>query len=406
MTYTSRSRSEKFQHCARAGYWNYLYNGRGIVPVGASVPLTTGIVVHEAVANIIQHWKAHDISISNDMLEDLGVFTALERYDALTKDRPYQKESGEGDYQEYVWNEQRALSEALVRLFCRIILPMWRERYEVVMVEKEMSARLKGDIILESRIDSILKEKSDGDIYIVSLKTAASLDDRLIESYNRDLQGLTETIMAEKHLKQKIMGVLMCVLLKGRRYQRVRGSGKWEQYSPLIKGWQRWDNTEFSYAHSYEYSNPSTPSGKSRLGKGWGPFDVWEKDFGVKGWIDMIMAGEIQPEEDILTRQVYCPAPFFRNSQELKSSLIQIMTQENQIAIANRGLDVSIANLGIREALDYRFVQTKKSCDWPSRCEYQDVCYTDAVMEDPIGSGLYEWRVPHHDREREEIEKR
>ena len=42
----------------------------------------------------------------------------------------------------------------------------------------------------------------------------------------------------------------------------------------------------------------------------------------------------------------------------------------------------------------------RRSCDWPSKCQFQEVCFgDDSMLTTPLSTGLYEARRPHHDAE-------
>jgi hypothetical protein len=58
--------------------------------------------------------------------------------------------------------------------------------------------------------------------------------------------------------------------------------------------------------------------------------------------------------------------------------------------------------------LDERFPMHTRACDYPTKCQYQDVCWNPTVGRDPLASGLFVPRQPHHEleRERHNIEQR
>ena len=66
------------------------------------------------------------------------------------------------------------------------------------------------------------------------------------------------------------------------------------------------------------------------------------------------------------------------------------------------------------DVIDYTFAQNTHSCHFPVDCEYLPICFLEEpfsgnrvspeVQENPVGSGYYSYRIPHHIPE--EIQKR
>lgn len=454
MTYTSRSRIDRFNECNRAGYINYMWAGRGVVPAASSVYFSTGIWTHDGLAKLF--WglstiqKREEITQAHvDELTDTAVVDAVYGYrESITS---FQLED-DGEHKEdpihfgFVLAEQCALVEAFIRSFAIAVLPGILERYEIIDVEREEASELDSTLTLQGRVDVTLRERETGDLYLISFKTAAQYDKRQKKANAHDIQGLTETYLVEQRIKreneallklqvdlteadtlfptmhpqilraaqkyneyinrfgqaEKVMGVLMIYLVKGKRYESSSVAGRWEQHSPLIRGYRKVIGAEMEYAHSLFFNNPENKSGKGRLGKGWEPFNAWELEGGIKTWIDMLQMGDIQRDEgDILAAQFIQPAPYFRRQQDIDSQLIQIGGIETRI---EQALEiVQEAEMGSddhRGMLDAVFPQNKRACHYPRDCEFINVCYNDQVFIDPVGSGLFKWREPHHTLEK------
>jgi len=436
MIFTSRSRFETFLQCPRRGYWNYLHGGRGVTLAGSNIALSTGSAVHEGLAAMFRELKAKPNIKALPHATALGIASALT---SMFKIGDYQREEGEEhSYQEYVGAEQKALVEGLLWCFAYQVAPDWIERYNIVDVEREERRKISNnpEIWLEGKIDLVLEEKSTGDLYVVSFKTSSSLDSRLVDSYRYDIQGVSESWLLEQRIAetnqrlmenslkyveddiipievhraavayneailraikpQKVAGVIMCVLLKNRRYERVKGSGKWETLSPLIKGYRKLVGSDIEYAHSWQYSNSANFSGKSILGKGWEPFDIWDSyEGGIKEWVAAIAAGEIQPEERVLAQQIW-QQTYYRNDRQMGDWLDQHQAMEEEFVPFFNG-DFEFSSLEAK--LNNKFWQNRKACMYPRKCDYLAICDSAQVEADPIGSGLYEWREPHHEGE-------
>ena len=85
--------------------------------------------------------------------------------------------------------------------------------------------------------------------------------------------------------------------------------------------------------------------------------------------------------------------PILRDSKQMGSWLTQTRTQEQVI---KREIELSYVD----QYLDISFPQYTHSCTYPGKCQFHEICW-GVAGSDPIGSGLYEWRVPNHPKENE-----
>lgn len=122
----------------------------------------------------------------------------------------FDAERARKEYDAYLFAEQSALVEAMVRAYARRRLRPLLEQYEVLEVEREDAWRMctwvvKGtDVDWElwwmSRPDALLRERATNALYILSLKTAANWDDRKERDTRHDMQGLSEGVGVERRL--------------------------------------------------------------------------------------------------------------------------------------------------------------------------------------------------------------
>lgn len=454
--YTSRSQIEDYQKCPRLRYWRQFYKGKGITPSRKSIPLSTGSCIHAGVEYLFG-WAKHEQGSGTSSLEwetaiENAVTAGKKLYYELVFDSGFMTGNGTLNdiNQRYTYNEQVALTEALIRAWAMKELPYIIREYEIVGTEKEITVNLPGtDIVFQARVDAELKHRGDGSYYNYSLKTAKMWNERSDKSYRKDLQGLTEIWAVEnereglngftegiihslEQLRSKnyilqqnvnqitnflntklptrnkvVDAVKFCFLIKGYRresgkdfgyYSEGDKSGRYVTYNPLIRGYKNITTTGVSYAHSYKFLNSNNKSGMGALGKGWEPFNVWEDAGvgGVRGWIEMLEKQTIQPEcGDIIKSLVITPISYDRNKIEVDSAIGQITNQEKIIFDWIQG-DMW--------ELDKLFPQYRHSCHWPSDCEMLDACWKPEVNSDPVGSGLYQIRTPHHQAEKESFE--
>ncbi len=264
-----------------------------------------------------------------------------------------------------------------------------------------------------SRADGLLRERNSGDLYVLSFKTAASWDSRVDRQNQHDIQGLSEVAAIENRLGgEKILGVKMIYLIKGRREEYPEDSGHYRTSSPLLRGWSRPGITGEDLAWRYKWQGPDTwpDSGRLKghtLGKGWTRFDTFgaEAYMTVKEWIEMMDSGVVQADAgDPFEGLIVEPMPYFRQQQDMDDWREQASEQERRIAREVQIVDDTARRNPeqLRHDLNAAFPQHRHSCDFPSACQFQPVCFgDDSMLTSPLSSGLYEIRTPHHQPETE-----
>ena len=303
-------------------------------------------------------------------------------------------------------------------------------------------------LVLMARADALLLERVSGDLYIQSFKTAASYDRRTAGEANHDVQGLSEVAATEARLYKRwhqlhdvhgpthgkslltgeaqdktdvmllaksepprISGVRMEYIIKGRREEFPAESGHWEQYSPLIRGYVKEGITCPEFGWKREWKDPSDGRSRKLDYRTWKAFHVWEQPGGVKAWIDLLATGTVQPEAgECLPSQFVTPMPYFRDEDDLRSWYESTVYQERHIAENLFRVEQARDEGERKTLLNQLFPMFRRSCDWPGICPYagtnanpnEGPCYSVNVGRDPIGSGLYREREPHHTTERTE----
>jgi hypothetical protein len=404
---TDRSRFITYQRCPRSRYLEYEWQGIGLRKVRQAIPLAVGLYTHTGLAALL----------SGRPLDE-AVAIALSGYAAETKRRGLEMEPGEDAA--YVYDETRAMIEALLRVYALRGLPKLLEQFDILEVEREdLWDTFAPGIGWMSRADGLAREKDSGDLYVLSFKTAAQWDARTDRQNQHDVQGLSEVAAIEARLggNEKILGVKMIYLLKGRREEYPEDGGQWITQSHLLRGWSREGITGQELAWRYKWAGPDVwpDSGKPKghtLGKGWTRFNVWEQPGGVKAWIDLLDTGTVQPDAgDPLDAVIYEPLPYFRQQQDVDDWHAQAAWQEDRIAKAVREIEaneilvaLAAAPISQRTVLNALFPQHRHSCDYPSKCQFQEICFgDDTMLTNPLGSGLYERRTPNHQPERDRL---
>lgn len=418
-TYISRSAMACYQECPRRRLLHYLLDNVGYVPVGANVYFSTGSAVHKGIEFLLrglknnpEHFiwdKQHLPRIREYREQAVKVATGL--YKELTKDGIVGGKLGSTpEIQDYTFKEQIAIVEALVRAWAYKELPLIAKRFKIVAVEFDTHATLVDNIILEGKADALLQDKETKDILVYSLKTIKNFDWRAEKNYKTDLQGITEIWLTEQHLKHlkatiarykgistRVQGVKFCFLIKGTRKEvkddKGKGTGLWTTDNALIKGYRKFEANRLEYAHSFWYYNNANKSGKGRLGKGWESFNVWEaKDLRVKGWMDLLVRKQIQPElGDVVKEYVVTPEEYWRDKQEIAETITELQIQEKEVAAKANGTYV--------EPL---FPRYRGSCWYPQDCDFAykgRICPSIPEFKQLVEEGEYVARTPHHKME-------
>jgi hypothetical protein len=447
MAFTDRSRTLTYQKCPRARWWEYEYLRRGLAPLRLSIPLAVGTYVHVGLGVLLE--QARD---ERPVDIEEAVQAAHNGYRELIDNRGIAIEDNR--HMAFTFSEQKAMIEALIRIYALRKLPQLKAQYRVVETEREdllhigwaTINRTDESLIWMARADGLLEEISSGDLYLMSFKTAADWDARKEAENNHDMQGLSEWASVQGRLNKdwestkqtvrvlgvhgndhltgssyrrwlnglssspRIMGVKMEFLLKGER-RKNNYTDRYEQYSPLVRAWRQPGITSSDDTYAWRYEWEGEDGKKHRLGKGWEPFYAWELPGGVKKWISLLDQGKVQPEAgDCLEQQFIFPAPYLRHESDIARWQRQVSAQERQVAIAsaaiNARLEAGATFDDIEEELDEHFPQYTRSCDWPVKCSDQDLCWGSAEIADaPLQSGIYTIRTPHHTPELEKFQE-
>lgn len=391
MYLTDRTRTLEMQRCPRARLIGYELDG-GWQPPSIALPLVTGSAVHAGVGALLLGTPTNQ-----------AVAVALHEFQRELEGRDFSAIPPEE--QAYAVEEQRALSEALVRVYAACQLKRLLGEFEVVDVEKEIVMPLGPDLGWMARADAILRRKADGDLYVYSLKTASEYNARKEEENRLDMQGVSELAAVEHLTGERVMGVKMEFLVKGRRNEATA----WRQDSGLVRPWRRVGQfaTEWAWQGTYPCADPQTCAYHSKrpsanpyhnlsTKEGWERVNVWEH-MPVGEWIDMLASGQVQPEAgDPLDRLVITPVPYYRNAEDVLRWKRQTTAQEYRVAEGAQ----RCRGEHIEELCDAWFPMHRRSCVWPSACVYYDrevsVCRAvGRALQDPEGEGWVRRRAHH-----------
>jgi hypothetical protein len=393
--FTDRSRIETHQRCPRLRWLEY-HSGEarmGVVSARKPLPLAVGGSVHAGLAVLLQctmgiplgelSFELAELKAVRAALADFSTFanaldidTSEQAAFLATTTDPSLKEMHEGivrraksDFDLYLYTEQAALVEGMVRAYARRRLRPLLEQYEVLEVEREGQWELheseqdfsypggrRPAVWFMSRPDALLLERDSRQLYILSFKTAGGWDIRKARDAEHDMQGLGEGVEVEKRLarhweviqqvkkrlpegqdvlevavgKEVLSGAMLDFLKRspapprilGIRYEYMLKGDRWvdkdlsaklgvevrSQRSPLVRGYlnQGMTSGDEQWNVSWDYVKEDGTSSKLYW-KNWKSSPVWEHQT-MREWIDKLDATVMTVGEENHELGFSCPA--------------------------------------------------------------------------------------------------
>jgi hypothetical protein len=376
---TDRSRMVAYRNCPRLRYWNYHYAGTGIVPVGASVALSVGSAFHTVVAQLRS---------SSEPPADIIASAARALGEELTRSLPA---GDDGQPPMFLVQEQVRLLEGLAWAWVRVRLPLIQEEYEPIVIERELLwpmgtyqtpvSTLEAvhgfvpqavSIVDMVRCDVLERRRADGLLFYREYKTTSSGDEEWAKQFDTSTQILANILAVREALHEDVAGILIEGVIKG---SRAKDRNK---TSPFLG--QRIQQSALCYVYD-------TPGGVSLE---WSRAGRKTPSWTVISARDLVY--HILDEAACL--QMFSPVPpIIPREEHLQRWRRQAVYQEGEIWRAlHDGHD-----------LDEAFPMNDDHCHryFGNPCAYKDCCFDPVIGGDPLRSGLYLPRTPHHPTELE-----
>ena len=386
--YTDRSRIETYLRCKRLR-WHEYHSGpekMGIVAARKPLPLAVGGSVHAGLAKLLEcsmgiplnklsfqlaelraveaaladfsaFANALDVDTTEQAVFIAGMDSALDAKDPeLAAMRGDVVKRAKSDFDMYLYMEQAALVEGMVRAYARRRLRPLLEQYEVLEVEREGQWKLAdiwselkesyqasdvyhrenlGELWFMSRPDALLLERESKQLYILSFKTAGGWDVRKARDAEHDMQGLSEGVEVEKRLGEwwqlirkhdgehsvqdipeatyrylhsipappRILGIRYEYMLKGDRWVDKDLSARLgvevrSQRSPLVRGYLNAGMTSGDEQWNVSWDYVKEDGTESKLyWKSWKSSPTWEH-MTTREWIDKLDASVMTTGEE------------------------------------------------------------------------------------------------------------
>lgn len=345
-----RTGAETDDTCGMKYWLNRKEAGHGIVAKKEALPLLIGRQTHE------------DLALVADMeLTDENIQAAIDSIlDPLSADDRYDTKKMELVYRRLGWLAAWAIYAE----------PKLREEFEPVSVEKEIILD-RGSLWVPVTPDRVCRRKRDKALVYFEFKTTISAGQKWMSSWQWAIQLHIGMAAIEEELGEKVHFSQIVGLMKGSEGQR---DGR--MVHPYVWGYYNHDSKEWS--HSWEDGRKA----------GWQPVPIWEYPGGIIEWVRKC-------GEEVALSQFPHSQPVFLNTRMLEGWVNRRRFRQQVIrSVENRcKWDVSLRQR--------YFEQRTKNCRpaWGDPCEYAPACWNAHVAIDPLGSGEFIRRVPHHDVE-------
>lgn len=439
--YTDRSRYKQgTARCAMARYLGYHFGptGYGITAHADSLPLATGLYVHQGVEGLGKILQQHDrlptLEETRGIVQD-----ARGAYLARVADRGFRGILSGAQTDETI-TEQSALISGLLWALVLKFLPWLHATYRVLSVEQERLhlldctcgagalpaeqhvARGCQGTALMLRNDLIAQRRGGTTLAYFEVKTTGWESSAWAEQWETDPQLGLGTLDVPSWLGAEVTELYIIGLNKGSRKRdwKAEDDSRKKQQSALCYGYCRPSNPPLltdDWLPSYEWVDDLGETKRaSRAHKRRGVWELEESDWSVwQAYRQQDPA--LTPEEfwvrflppSVLEKVCFLLGPMNRQDAQIKSVRQAMSGEEARWRATLWTLYELQAAGGVGWATDA--FQAKLAelvpASWNCRpfgkdhqCEFTPICHRYEGWEDPLGTGRFVPRQPHHEAER------
>lgn len=357
---TDRTSIETDWACGKRRYWRSEFAGRGVVPVKEAEYYRQGRELHADYAALAVGGSAEAI-VRRVLREALAITPTPTTLDL-----------------EHAW-----WHASMVAAFGAYILPKWLETYRPLMVEKELVLdRHPLHIACTEDLALIGHDPGPhaGEIIVIDYKTVRWLTQGWAAHWPYAVQMLINS----KAIEEAVGAPVRCVYVVGVQKGQIR-DGKLRH--PYVYAYQAPDGA---------WSGAWKPS-PWRLTPRWERLDsiglpvLPDLDTAVRGVLDWVRG----QGEAIAIDLHPMSAPVVSNDRLLNQLIRERTRREQEVDFVRDRMD------GRSDLIETYFPSNFNACR-PSigdECPYLAACHNAEVGADPIGSGMYVPRTPHHDLE-------
>jgi hypothetical protein len=422
--------------CRRARYLSYHAGptGYGLTMRAESLPLATGLAAHEGVEAFAGALKAD--RLPNEQETRAIVAEVCARYVAKVEAKGFRGILGSEQTEETI-KEQKALISGLLWTLRLQFLPWLHKQYRVVAIEQERMHFLSctcgappldeaehirrgcSGRALMLRTDLLAQRRGGHTLAYFECKTTGWESDAWAEQWETDPQLALGTLDAEARYGAEVSELYIIGLSKGRRAKdKYDDDGRKKQLSTLCYGYARPGNPPLlpeDWLPSYEWIDQNGEvKRKSKMHRRKGVWELATSDWPV--WVAHKDANPALTPEEFWVR-------WLPESQREKVCFLlgPMNRQDAQLRSLRRSMDgeearwqellwdgFELQQQGHRWESDVfqAWLDREIPCSWMCRpfgkdaqCEFVPICHRYDGWQDPIGSGRYQPRLPHHDPE-------
>jgi hypothetical protein len=242
------------------------------------------------------------------------------------------------------------------------IEPTLRKEYENVGTEAEIILD-RSPLWVAVTPDRLLRHRERHYLVYKEFKSTISSGPKWINHWPYAVQVHLGMKAIEEEMEEKVAFTQIVGLMKGNEsYGRLN--------HPYVWAYRRGDDWRSDYA------------------AGWDHAPVWEYPGGVVEWVTRL-------GEDVARSQFPHSAPIFLNERLLDQMIERRIEREREIA---EWEDASRVDPGTRNLV---FEQRTEQCRpaFGDPCPFLAACWNAEINKNPLGSGLYKVREPHHEIE-------
>lgn len=333
---TDRTTIETDWDCPRKRYWYKEFNGTGIVPSLEASYFSTGRIIHQAFA---------DIAAGGDweaVCEELS-----ELYEGCKT---------QVEFETTTW--LITMSAA----FGKFIWPLWAAEYEVVNLESELVLD-RSPLWVACTPDLVLRSRRTGRLVVKDYKSVGLLGKSWVDHWPYAVQ--------------------MHILLKAIS-EEFKETASHANVVGLMKGSER----DGKQRHPYLWGYMGAQGWSSAWKSGWELAPIWEHPSGPVGWVEELGEG-------VAFQQFPCSAPIYLDDRVLDHLLAQVLHRQKELDTFREMWQTD------ESLIDQFFPQHFSKCrpSFGDKCGYLGACHNAEINLDPLGSGLYKPRTPHHEVE-------
>jgi hypothetical protein len=422
--------------CPRARYLSCHAGptGYGLTARRESLPLATGISFHRGLEAYLRLLAEHDRLSTVEETRAI-IRAVVEDYLARVEARGFRGILSSSATEETI-TEQASLIEGLLWALRLKFLPWLYQSYKVTIVEAERLHFLRctcGAPLLDQaehvrrncygqalmiRTDLLAEKRVGGSLAYFEAKTTGWDNEAWADQWETDPQLALGTLDVEALCGKEVTELYIIGVSKGRRSRdRYNPEDMKRQQSPLCYGYMRPGNPPLAadnWLPAYEWvtdDGETKRATRAHRRRGvwllkesddpiWHAYHAQDPEMSpVEYWVRMLPAS-------VLDKVCFLLGPMNRQDQQLRATLRGMQGEETRWQdtlwkLYELQQDHPWSSEVFQSELD-RLIP----CSWACRpfgkehqCEFVGICHRHQGWDDPIGSGHYQPRLPHHEPE-------